>query len=85
MSRAFRALKSIRAKGKLTITSQNMSGDVETLLARPAKMITRVTVNGAGKFEEGYDGKIGWSLDPVNGPALVNGPRPDRACRRSVV
>jgi hypothetical protein len=70
---AFKAIKSIRARGTLSIAAQGLSGDVETILARPSKMITRVNVAGVGKLEEGFDGKIGWSIDPVNGPALVTG------------
>jgi hypothetical protein len=70
---AFKAIKSIRARGTISIAAQGLSGEVETLLARPAKMITRVTVTGVGKLEEGFDGKVGWSIDPVNGPAIVTG------------
>jgi len=69
----FRAIKSIRVRGTLKITQQNMSGEIESLLARPSKMITRATVSGIGKLEEGYDGKVGWSIDPVQGPSLVTG------------
>ncbi len=70
---AYRAVKSIRARGRLSIPSQNLSGEIDMMAARPNRSITRVTVEGVGKLEEGYDGKIGWSLDPINGPALVTG------------
>ena len=70
---AFKAVKSIRGRGKLSIPSQNLSGEVEMMAARPNKSLTRVTVQGVGKLEEGYDGRIGWSLDPISGPALVTG------------
>lgn len=70
---AFKAVRSIHGRGKLSISAQNMTGDIEMMAARPNKMITRVTVSGIGRLEEGFDGKIGWSLDPVNGPALVTG------------
>ena len=71
--RAFKSIKSIRAKGTLKISQQNMSGEIETMLARPAKMLTRATITGIGKLEEGFDGKVGWSIDPVQGPTLVTG------------
>lgn len=70
---AFKAIKSIRGRGTLSIPAQGLKGDIETLLARPSKMITRVNVSGVGKLEEGFDGKVGWSIDPVNGPALLTG------------
>ena len=70
---AFKAIKSFRAKGTLTFSQQNMTGEVETMSARPSKSITRATIVGLGKVEEGFDGKVGWSIDPVQGPTLVTG------------
>ncbi len=43
------------------------------MTARPNKMITRATISGFGQLEEAFDGKIGWSIDPGTGPALVTG------------
>jgi hypothetical protein len=70
---AFKGIRSMRGRGTLAIPAQKMSGDVEIMTARPNKTISRVTIAGIGRLEEGFDGKIGWSLDPVNGPALVVG------------
>jgi len=70
---AFKSISSMRAKGVFTITGQQMSGELEMMAARPNKLLTRITVTGVGPFEEGYDGKIGWSLDPMRGPALITG------------
>lgn len=70
---AFKAIKSLRARGTLSIPAQGMSGDLEMMAARPNKLLTRATIASMGKLEEAYDGKIAWSLDPVNGPSLVIG------------
>jgi hypothetical protein len=70
---AFKAIKSMRARGTLSIPAQGMSGDLEMMTARPNKLLTRATIPGMGQLEEAYDGKIAWSLDPVNGPSLVIG------------
>jgi hypothetical protein len=70
---AFKAVRSIRAKGTLAIPSQNLTGDFEMLATRPNKTLTRATLAGVGSLEEGYDGKVGWSIDPVSGPVLVVG------------
>jgi hypothetical protein len=43
------------------------------MAARPNKLLTRITITGIGPVEEGYDGKIGWSVDPFRGPALITG------------
>jgi hypothetical protein len=70
---AFKAVKSLRARGTLSIPAQGMSGDLEMMAARPNKLLTRAKIAGMGQLEEAYDGKIAWSLDPVNGPSLVIG------------
>ena len=36
-------------------------------------MIIKVTVPGLGQIESGYDGKVGWTMDPVTGPAILKG------------
>jgi hypothetical protein len=70
---AFKSISSMRAKGVFTITGQQMSGELEMMAARPNKLLTRITITGIGPVEEGYDGKVGWSVDPFRGPALITG------------
>ena len=70
---AFKSVNSMRARGTFTITGQQMTGSLEMMAARPNKLLTRITVAGIGPLEEGYDGKVGWSIDPFNGPALTTG------------
>lgn len=73
-SAAFKSVSSMRAKGVFTITGQQMSGELEMMAARPNKLLTRITITGiGGPVEEGFDGKVGWSIDPFRGPALVTG------------
>jgi hypothetical protein len=70
---AFKAVSSMRARGSFTISGQGLSGTLEMLAARPNKLLTRITLGGVGEIEEGYDGKVGWSIDPLRGPSLVTG------------
>ena len=71
---AFKSVTSMRAKGVFAITGQAMSGELEMMAARPNKPLTRITIKEiGGPVEEGYDGKVGWSIDPFRGPALVTG------------
>jgi len=70
---AFKAIKSIRARGTFSMVAQGVSGEFELLAARPNKMVLRVTVTGIGRIESGYDGKVGWSIDPVSGPTVMKG------------
>jgi hypothetical protein len=70
---AFKAVKSIRARGTFSMIAQGVSGEFEMLAARPNKMLLRVDVPGIGRIESGYDGKIGWVVNPVSGPTLMKG------------
>jgi hypothetical protein len=70
---AFKAIRSIRARGTFSMVAQGVSGEFELLAARPNKMVLRVTVTGIGRIESGYDGKVGWSIDPVSGPTVMKG------------
>jgi hypothetical protein len=69
--KAFKAVHSIHAVGKMTIPGPGISGDFELFSARPARVVYRLTIIGIGKVENGYDGKIGWSVNPVSGPELL--------------
>jgi len=72
-SKAMLAIKTVRAHGTLAIPSQQMSGSFEMIAMRPNKAIMRATIGGIGQIEEGFDGKVGWSIDPLSGPSLVTG------------
>jgi hypothetical protein len=70
---AFKAVKSIHIKGSVSITSQNMTGTIESMSARPNKAVSHGTISAIGNIDEGFDGKVGWTIDPMSGPALVTG------------
>jgi hypothetical protein len=70
---AFKAVTSIHVKGTLSVPSQNMVGDLDQMSARPNKVVSHATVSGLGDLDEGFDGKVAWTIDPQSGPALVIG------------
>jgi len=70
---ALASISSMRARGRFEIPAQGISGDIEILSARPAKLLSRVTVPALGRIENGFDGTIGWSVSPISGPELLSG------------
>ena len=68
---ALQAIKSMRVKGTFSIAGQSLSGNLDMMSARPNKLLMRVSIPAIGTIEEGFDGKIGWSIDPLQGPSLV--------------
>ena len=70
---AYRAVKSVRVRGTFEMTAQNITGALEILSARPDKILTRVEISNVGHVETGFDGKVGWTIDPMSGPSLATG------------
>jgi hypothetical protein len=70
---AYKAIKSVRARGTFEMAAQNLTGTVEINQARPARSRLTVVINGIGTIENGCDGKIAWSMDPISGPAIMQG------------
>jgi hypothetical protein len=75
---AILARTSTHATGTVSIPSAGMTGSVDVFAAKPNKTLLRITLGGIGAIEEGFDGKIGWSLSPMTGPALVQGKELDQ-------
>ncbi len=70
---AQRKLMSIHARGTLEVAEQHIAGQVEVLASRPNHLIERGEITGIGHFENGYNGTIAWSIDPISGPMLITG------------
>jgi hypothetical protein len=70
-SSAWTKLSSIRAKGTIELPD-GTTGTFEVLNGRPARTVTRAVITGIGTIEEGYDGKVGWSIAP-DGARLLTG------------
>lgn len=70
---AWRAVSSVRATGTTELPAQNLRGTFEALSARPGRTVMRLEIGGIGKVEQGFNGEVGWILDPLVGPSLVTG------------
>jgi hypothetical protein len=51
-----------------------MKGELKIVAAAPDRMKLTITLPGMGNLERGYDGKVGYSLDPAVGPRILDGP-----------
>jgi hypothetical protein len=69
------AHSSTHAVGTMAMPASGVSGKLEVFAAKPNKTLMRSTIAGIGSFEEGFDGNVGWSVDPLMGPTLFNGVR----------
>jgi hypothetical protein len=70
---SFTAKKSIAASGEFTIPSAGMTGSFAAFSARPNKASMKVTIGGFGEVRSGFDGSVAWSMNPMEGPRLMQG------------
>lgn len=70
---AIRKHSARRFKGVYEIPAQGMRGDLLILAAAPNLMRLSITLPGLGEMQRGFDGRIGWSVDPAIGPRLLEG------------
>jgi hypothetical protein len=72
-AKALDSMRNIVIDGTQSAPAMNISGPVHVYLARPNLLLVRGEIEGIGKVEQGYDGKIGWDINPMTGARLVEG------------
>lgn len=66
--------ESIHAVGTFSVPMMNLSGSLQTWSAPPNLMLVEMDIPAmGGKSLQGYDGTVGWSIDPINGAQLLEG------------
>ncbi len=60
------------AKGRYEVVGQ-FSGDIELFAAAPNRVLVKIRVPGMGEFQTGFDGKVGWEVNPMAGASLMKG------------
>jgi len=67
------AQTSTHATGTVSLPAAGLTGKLEAFHAKPDKFVQRMSLPGIGNIEEGFDGKVGWSISPLTGPTLLDG------------
>jgi hypothetical protein len=65
--------KSIRYVGNFEMPAAGMKGNLTVIQAAPNKMAMTVDLPGMGQMVSGYDGTVGWSINPMQGPRVLEG------------
>ena len=60
-------------KGTLSMPAAGMSGKLEITTLAPNKVVTAMEFPGVGIIRQGFDGTVGWSMNPMQGPSLIEG------------
>jgi hypothetical protein len=70
---AMAGFNSRRATGEASVPAQGLVASIEMLSARPNRAAMRVSIAGFGEIRSGHDGEVAWSLNPMEGPRLLQG------------
>lgn len=60
--------------GQFSVPMMNLTGSLETWSAPPNLMLVEMNIPAmGGKSIQGFNGTVGWSIDPINGAQLLDG------------
>ncbi len=62
-----------RSVGSYEIPMLGMRGELEVVFEAPNRVVTRITVPGMEPILQGFDGEVGWSVEPMLGARILAG------------
>ena len=65
--------KSMRSTGTFEMPAAGLKGDLTLVQATPDRMAMRISIPGLGEIQSGYDGTVGWSVNPMQGARVLEG------------
>jgi hypothetical protein len=63
---------SFRTTGTFEMPAAGMSARLEVITARPGRISSYIDIPGLGAMRSGYDGEVGWSVDPIMGARILS-------------
>ncbi|TVP55977.1 MAG: hypothetical protein EA351_09175 [Gemmatimonadales bacterium] len=59
--------------GTISMPAMGLQGTFEIFQSPPDQMVMRMDLPGIGEIQQGYNGEVGWSLNPLMGPQVMEG------------
>jgi hypothetical protein len=78
------AHSSMHSRGELSMPAQGLTADFEAFSARPNRSAMRVSIAGFGEIRSGFNGDVAWSLNPMEGPRVMEGKEKAQAAEESI-
>lgn len=66
-----RSMNGQRIIGRMEVPAQGIGGDLEVYAAAPDKVLLKIEVPGLGAIASGFDGQVGWTINPAMGPMVL--------------
>ncbi len=70
---AIAKLQSVHQTGTFTLPAVGLEGTLDIVRAQPNRNMVHITLPGLGEVVQGFDGKVGFTMNPVTGNTLVTG------------
>ncbi len=71
--------------GTIEMQAQSLKGTITTRTVAPNLLLVETDLPGFGKIRQGINGTIGWSIDPMRGPSLMEADELERVQRDSSI
>jgi len=71
--KAIRAVAGQHFTAVMEIPAQGISADMEIYTAPPNKMLVKIEIPAMGSISSGFDGEVGWVINPMTGPMVLEG------------
>jgi hypothetical protein len=80
---AYKKITTTVTRGTVELKAQGIKGTMETTSKAPNLFRSSQNIAGIGEMLQGYDGKVAWSKDPINGLRELEGVEKALALRAS--
>lgn len=63
----------VRSTGSFEMAAAGLKGELTMVQSKDGKQAMTISIPGMGELAGGYDGTIGWSMNPMQGPRILEG------------
>ena len=71
--KAFDAIKTMKQMGEFSMAAMGMNGDMTVYYHADGRYDVSVDMGEVGTQRNGYDGKVMWEVNPMQGPRIIKG------------
>ncbi len=68
-----RSHSSTLLRGRFELSAFGIEGDIEIYSRAPDHVAQNIELSGLGSIHNGYNGEVGWNVDPLQGTSLLEG------------
>jgi zinc protease len=70
---AFEKMHNTVITGSMEMAAMGIKGTMVVTQAEPDKNLAEIEIGGVGSIKEGYDGKVAWEINPMQGARIKDG------------